>query len=220
MKKIGLFGGSFNPIHTGHLLLADAARDTYKLDKVLFIPTGDNPLKNLNTEVDRMDRLKMAQLAVASNPYFEVSDMEILRDGKSYTIDTLREVQKRYDDAEFYFITGADIMFEITRWRDSETLLRSLIFVTSFRPGYSHRKLDARIAELEEKYQTRILKLNALQMDIASSDIRGRVMDSRPIKYLVPEAVENYILEHELYRKEVASSDDGSGNEGAAEEDA
>ncbi|MDD4690825.1 MAG: nicotinate-nucleotide adenylyltransferase [Eubacterium aggregans] len=204
MEKIGLLGGSFNPIHTGHLLLAESARWEYQLDKVLFIPTGNNPFKRSNQEISRQARMDMVALAIASNPYFEASDIEMNREGKSYTIDTINALEAIYGDVEFYFITGADIMFEITRWREAEALLRRVTFVTSCRPGYSHKKLDRRIAQLKADYNTRILKLLSSEMDIASSNIRSRIKKGQSIKYLIPEAVEHYILDHRLYQEEVS----------------
>ena len=200
MKKIGLLGGSFNPIHTGHLLLAESARCEYQLDKIIFIPTGSNPFKENIKKIRRKDRMNMVKLAIASNPFFDISDIEIKREGKSYTIDTINELSQQYKDAEFYFITGADIMFEITRWREAETLLRNVTFVTSFRPGYSHKKLDQQIEKLKAEYNTKILKLISSEMDIASSDIRNRIKENRSYKYLIPESVEAYIKEHHLYQ--------------------
>ncbi len=199
MKKIGLLGGSFNPIHTGHLLLAESARYEYQLDKILFVPTGDNPLKEPNRQVDRWQRLEMVKLAIASNPHFDVSDIELNREGKTYTIDTVTQLQNAYPEAEFYFITGADIMFEITRWKEADQLLKTLTFVTSCRPGYSHKKLDAKILELQRIYGARILKLFSSEMEIASSNIRGRITKGQPIKYLTPESVEDYIRDNDLY---------------------
>lgn len=198
MKKIGLLGGSFNPIHTGHLLLAESARDQYGLDKILFIPAGQNPFKELDIKGNH--RLQMVELAIASNPCFEVLTIELDRPGMTYTIDTIEQVKKIYPDSEFYFITGADIMFEITLWKGAPELLSSVNFITTFRPGYSHHKLDLRIEELEEIYSARIHKLFTSEMDIASSDIRGRVKNGYSIKYLLPDAVEHYIHENELYR--------------------
>lgn len=199
MKKIGLLGGSFNPIHMGHLLLAESARDQFGLERVVFIPAGKNPFKQKNKHIDREHRLNMVKLAVESNPYFEVSDIELRRPGISYTVDTIDEIAKEYPDSALYFITGADIMFEITLWKEAERLLKTVNFITTFRPGYSHRKLDERIEELEQTYHAHIFKLFNKEMDIASTDIRGRIQNGHSIKYLLPEKVEAYICQHKLY---------------------
>lgn len=199
MDKVGLLGGSFNPIHTGHLLLAESARDQYELDKVLFIPTGNNPFKEVNREIEKQHRLKMVELAIASNPDFDVLTIELERPGMTYTIDTVNQIKKIYPDSDFYFITGADIMFEITLWKGAAELLESVNFITTFRPGYSHERLDNRIEELQDIYRAKIFKLFTSEMDIASSDIRGRVKNGYSIKYLLPELVEKYIQEYGLY---------------------
>jgi len=198
-QKIGLLGGSFNPIHTGHLLLAESARDQYELDKVLFIPTGNNPFKISQDEISREHRLRMVELAIADNPYFEVMTHEIDQMGITYTIDTVEEIKKIFPEGDFYFITGADLMFEITLWKGAPELLKSVKFITTFRPGYSHEKLDNRIEGLQEIYEASIFKLYTTEMDIASSDIRSRIKNGYSIRYLLPRAVEEYIYTEKLY---------------------
>jgi len=198
-QKIGLLGGSFNPIHTGHLLLAESARDQYELDKVLFIPTGNNTFKISHDEISREHRLKMVELAIADNPCFEVMTHEIDQMGVTYTIDTVEEIKKIFPEGDFYFITGADLMFEITLWKGAPELLKSVKFITTFRPGYSHEKLDNRIEELQEIYDASIFKLYTTEMDIASSDIRSRIKNGYSIRYLLPRAVEEYIYAEKLY---------------------
>ena len=198
-EKIGLFGGSFNPIHTGHLLLAESARDQYELDRVLFIPTGNNPFKISLDDISREHRLNMVELAIKDNPYFEVMTHEIDQTGITYTIDTIEEIKKSFPNSDFYFITGADLMFEITLWKGAPELLKSVKFITTFRPGYSHEKLDARIEELQEIYDASIYKLYSSEMDITSSEIRSRVKNGYSIRYLLPEAVEEYIYKEKLY---------------------
>lgn len=201
-EKIGLFGGSFNPIHTGHLLLAESARDQFELDRVLFIPTGNNPFKVSRDEISREHRIKMIELAIESNDCFELLTHEIDQTGITYTIDTIEEIKKSFPDSDFYFITGADLMFEITLWKGAPELLKSVKFITTFRPGYGHEKLDTRIDELKEIYGAIIYKLYATEMDIASSEIRSRIKNGYSIRYLLPEAVEKYIYSHKLYLPE------------------
>ena len=194
-----MLGGTFNPIHLGHLLLAESARDQFGLDKVLFIPAGSNPFKHTEREICRQDRLAMVEMAVADHPAFEVLTLELERPGRTYTIDTIRVIRARYPDSALYFITGADIMFEVTQWKDAGELLSTVHFITTFRPGYSHRKLDNRIEELQKSYGAKITKLCTSEMDIASSDIRDRVRQGMSIRYLVPESVRGYIREQGLY---------------------
>ncbi len=198
-KKIGLLGGSFNPIHIGHLLLAESARDKFQLDKVLFIPTGNNPFKLSQDEIPKEDRLTMVELAIKSNDAFDISTYEINQSGVTYTIDTIKAIKKKYPNCDFYFIAGGDLMFEINMWKNAPELLKSVQFITSFRPGYSQEKLNERIDELKECHNAIIHKLYMIEIDIASSDIRTRIKNGLSIRYLVPERVESYIYQHELY---------------------
>ncbi|MDO4289379.1 MAG: nicotinate-nucleotide adenylyltransferase [Eubacterium sp.] len=199
MEKIGLLGGTFNPIHLGHLLLAESARDQYGLDRVLFIPAGSNPFKETEREISRQARQEMVAMAIKDHPAFEMLTLELERPGRTYTIDTIRSIKRRYPQSALYFITGADIMFEVTQWKDAGELLSTVNFITTFRPGYSHRRLDNRIEELQKVYDAKIRKLCTSEMDIASSDIRDRVRRGASIRYLVPEPVRRYIAEHGLY---------------------
>ncbi|QSX08202.1 nicotinate-nucleotide adenylyltransferase [Alkalibacter rhizosphaerae] len=198
--KIGVLGGTFNPIHNGHLLLAESARDRLGLDKVLFIPTGNNPLKTTDWDIDANLRYEMTKRGIDGNEFFEVSDIEIKREGYTYTIDTLEELEKIYPGDEIYFIVGADIVFEIDSWKRADEVLRKINLVTTFRPGYDQDRLDRRVEELREFYGARILKLFAPEMDISSSEIRSRVKHGYSIRYLLPRSVETYIYEKELYR--------------------
>lgn len=200
MKKIGIMGGSFNPIHIGHLHLAESARVEFGLDQVIFVPTGDNPFKTANDEVDRRQRYKMVEMAISSNPNFFALPIEIDRYGKSYTIDTIQEIQKKFPESALYFITGADIMFEVTRWKQAELLLKNVVFITAFRPGCPKKKFKNRVRYLKKAYHARILKLVSTEMDIASTDIRKRIKTNKSIKYLLPESVEEYIKTQHLYQ--------------------
>lgn len=198
-KKIGILGGTFNPIHYGHLLLAESARDRLQIDKVIFIPTGNNPYKDSDDDISSYHRVKMTQLAISSNSHFELSQMEINRQGYTYTVDTINELKKLYVNREFYFISGADIIFQIDKWKDAHIILENLKMVTTFRPGYNQDHLDLRIKELKELYNAEIMKLYTPEMDISSSEIRSRVKHGYSIKYLLPETVEKYIYENKLY---------------------
>lgn len=198
--KIGVLGGTFNPIHYGHLLLAESARDRLGLDKVLFIPTGNNPMKTTDGDVDAVHRFEMTQIGIADNEYFQALDIEIRREGYTYTIDTLEELEKMFPGDELYFIVGADIIFDIDTWMRADEVLAKVSVVTTFRPGYDQNRLDRRVEELREIYGVRILKLFAPEMDISSSEIRSRVKHGYSIKYLLPDSVGDYIYENQLYR--------------------
>jgi nicotinate-nucleotide adenylyltransferase len=198
--KVGILGGTFNPIHYGHLLLAESARDRLGLDKVVFIPTGNNPFKTTDWDIDASHRYEMAKRGIESNGYFEISDIEIKREGYTYTIDTLKELEKEYSGDELYLIVGADIVFEIDAWKQAEEVLKKISLVTTFRPGYDQDRLDTRVEEIKELYHARILKLYTPEMDISSSEIRSRVKHGYSIKYLLPENVEEYIYQQNLYR--------------------
>lgn len=199
-KKVGILGGSFNPIHNGHLLLAESARDRLDLEKIIFLPAGNNPHKINVDEIDSKHRYQMTVLAVEGNQYFEVSSIEINRDGFTYTLDTIIELESMYKDCDFYFITGADIIFQINSWKKADILLKKLNIITTFRPGYEQESLNERINELEQCYDAKIMKLYTPEMDISSSEIRSRIKHGYSIKYLLPQVVEDYIYNNNLYR--------------------
>ena len=198
-QRIGIMGGSFNPIHIGHLHLAESARIEFDLDLVIFVPTGDNPFKHKNDGIDREHRYRMVELAIASNPYFAATRTEIERFGNSYTIDTIRDIKSRLPNDDLFLITGADIVFELPKWREAEELMQTVAFISAYRPGYPKLKFDRQIKYLKKKYGVRIYKLLSSEMDVASTDIRERISHDKSIRYLVPEKVETYIRENHLY---------------------
>ena len=198
-QRIGIMGGSFNPIHIGHLHLAESARIEFDLDLVIFVPTGDNPFKHKNDGIDREHRYRMVELAIDSNPYFAATRIEIERCGNSYTIDTIRDIKRRLPNDDLFLITGADIVFELPKWREAEELMRSVAFISAYRPGYPKRKFDRQIKFLQKQYGAQIYKLLSSEMDVASTDIRSRIHNNKSIRYLIPENVEAYIRENNLY---------------------
>jgi nicotinate-nucleotide adenylyltransferase len=201
--KIGIFGGSFNPIHIGHLHLAESARVQFNMERVIFIPTGMNPFKfqgkQNDDQFERESRYEMVCLATKSNPYFEVSPIEINRVGKTYTIDTIRKVREKYPDNELFFIVGADIIFSITKWRKIDELFRQTAFIVAERPGYPKLKLRWMIAKLRHRYQARIYPMTLSGMDITSTDIRKRIKAGKSVRYLIPDIVNSYIQDKHLY---------------------
>jgi nicotinate-nucleotide adenylyltransferase len=186
--KIGILGGTFNPIHFGHLHLAERVREKLSLDKVIFIPANIPPHKD-NTDIAApKNRLKMIKLAILDNPCFLVSDIEIKREGVSYTIDTLKILRKKFKNAELFFIIGSDEVRGLNSWKDIENIKEIVQFVVAKRPGYSLNNLNDFIQiEIEE-------------MDISGYQIRKRIREDKSIRYLVPEKVRRYILKRKLYR--------------------
>ena len=143
--KIGIMGGTFDPIHIGHLILAERVRDSKELDQVIFIPTGVNPLKKDKNISSSVHRLEMLRLAIESNPYFSISTIEIERGGLSYTIDTLRALRVKYKDDDLYFIIGSDIIFQLEKWKDFKELFKLCKFILVDRPGNEYKEIDEKI---------------------------------------------------------------------------
>lgn len=200
-RKIGIMGGTFDPIHYGHLVTAEAARDKFGLETVVFVPSGNPPHKKHKKVSAGEDRFLMSVLATASNCYFEVSDIELRREGLTYTVDTLGIFREKYgEDADFYFITGADAVIEILTWKNVEMVLNMCKIVSAHRPGLDMAIFKKRVKEIEKLYRNKVYLIEIPALAISSTDIRERVKNGITIKYLLPEDVENYILEKELYR--------------------
>jgi len=191
--RIGIMGGVFDPIHIGHLFTAEEARIKLDLDKVIFVPCR-HPTHKRNDHVTAVKhRLKMSYLATESNPFFEVSKIEINRPGISYTIDTIQEFRKIYGwKSGIFFITGADAFLEIETWYKKDELLRICQFVAATRPGYDLEKLHKNFKKI-----LKIMEIPALA--ISSTDIRNRIKNGLSIKYIVLEKVREYIYQHKLY---------------------
>ena len=194
-RKLGVMGGTFDPIHIGHLTTAEEALVQFGLDEVLFVPTGQPWMKGASTVSPAEDRYLMTVIATASNPRFRVSRIDIDRQGPTYTIDTLRALADAERDAELFFVTGADAMLEIFEWKHPEELLSLAHFIAATRPGY-----DLAAFETTGAMRERVSIMNIPALAISSTDVRSRVGDSRPIRYLVPEGVKSYIEKAALYR--------------------
>ncbi|KFI67580.1 Nicotinate-nucleotide adenylyltransferase [Bifidobacterium magnum] len=191
-KRIGIMGGTFDPIHNGHLVAASEVSWVYDLDEVIFVPTG-RPVFKLDKHVTNAeDRYLMTVIATASNSKFTVSRVDIDRPGVTYTVDTLRDLRRQYPDADLFFITGADAVAEIMQWKDTETMFDLAHFVAVTRPGY----LPASQMQLPEG-KVDMLEIPALA--ISSTDVRNRASHGEPVWYLVPDGVVQYISKHGLY---------------------
>lgn len=216
-QRIGILGGTFNPIHLGHLAAAEEIRDRLRLEKVLFIPSFLPPHKHEEDMPSAVQRQEMVRLAVSDNPHFRLSDIEIKRGGKSYTVDTIETLQRSHPGAELCFITGVDSFLDIKTWKDWERLLTLCSFVVISREGHRFRdltrlefmaKAEEDLRALDERRIWRAAVRSGgmtvyLEMipfyEISSTDIRTRIGQGRSIKYHLPEAVERYIIENKLY---------------------
>jgi len=192
-------GGTFDPIHHGHLVTAEAAVWRFTLDEVMFLPTGRPWMKADRPVSGPEDRYLMTVIATASNPRFSVSRLEIDRPGPTYTVETLQELRRQAEgDIDMFFITGADAMLEILEWKDPEEVLSQAHFIAATRPGYD-------LARFEERAPTSHPNISVMDIPalaISSTDIRRRVAAGEPIRYLVPEGVQTYIEKAGLYRSE------------------
>jgi nicotinate-nucleotide adenylyltransferase len=189
-------GGTFDPVHHGHLIAAEEARLGFDLDVVLFVPTGQSWQKSRSV-TSTEDRYLMTVIATASNPYFEVDRIEIERPGPTYTTDTLRALRDRYGSGtELYFITGADAILQILTWKDPHEAFELATFIAATRPGHDLAEIEALGPEAQDR--VRVLRIPALA--ISSTEIRERVAHGQPIRYLVPDAVAQYIAKRGLYR--------------------
>ena len=201
--RVGVLGGTFDPIHIGHLVAAEEVRAQLGLDRVVFVPAGLPPHK-LTDDVSSVDhRLAMVKLAIVSNPYLTVSRVDIDRFGPCYTVDTIELLRDEWGqaagDVELYFILGSDSLADIVTWHKPERLIRLCRLAVMERPGY---RVD--VEELERLLPgitSRVHFINSPQLDISSTDIQKRVRQGLPIKYQVPEAVADYIYQHELYTR-------------------
>lgn len=201
MRRLGIMGGTFDPVHYGHLVTAEGVRYEMGLEKVIFIPAGRPPHKpNYNITASQC-RYHMTLKAVQSNRYFEASAMEVARPGPSYTIDTVSAAIKIYPGVEIFFITGADAVLQILTWKNVEQLLGMCRIVAATRPGYLLEELWNRLNHLPVSLKQSIICMEVPALAISSTDIRQRVREGRPIKYLLPESVEGYILKNKLYKK-------------------
>ncbi len=196
-NRLGVMGGTFDPIHYGHLVTAEEAQVQFGLDGVWFVPTGKPWMKEHEVVSPAEDRYLMTVIATASNPQFRVSRMEVDRDGPTFTVDTLRGLKAELgEEVDLVFITGADAVVEIFQWKDPGELFALAHFIAATRPGYD-------IAAFEAHAPTKvpgITVMNIPALAISSTDIRARVAQGRPIRYLVPEGVKSYVEKEGLYR--------------------
>lgn len=200
-NKIGIFGGSFDPVHLGHTGLAEDAMAQEGLDKVVFIPARLQPFKLDKALTTGDDRLNMLKLAAGDTTGFEISSYELEQDGVSYSYLTMRAMQKRFgNDSKLYFITGTDAFLKIDKWKNAEELLSNYAFIIGTRPGYKQEELQKYIEVINNKYGTEIMNIDNVQIDVSSTEIRHRLERDMPVSDLISKEVERYIKENGLYR--------------------
>ena len=199
MAKIGIMGGTFNPVHFGHLKMAKSALEQHSLDKVVFIPSGISYMKQ--DVLDAKHRFYMVQSAIKEEPLFEVSDIEVKRAGNSYTCDTLSSLHALYPDDSFYLIMGADSIFQIECWKNPEQIFSLATILVTVRDDYGLYDVQRKIQELEVKFNGRIHVFTMDPVDISSTVIRNKVKRYEPIDGMVPNVVKRYISDFHLYKE-------------------
>ncbi len=201
--KIGIMGGTFDPIHNGHLMLGNYAYKLFRLDQVWFLPNGNPPHKS-STAIESMtvNRVEMVQKAIQPYVYFRLEKYEVERKEISYSYQTMQYFQDRYPEHEFYFIIGADSLFSIEKWVYPEKLLKTCILLAAYRNGKGTQEMLSQIHYLARKYECDIRLMNTPDVKVSSSDIRKRIKEGLPISEFVPEAVEKYIAEKHLFEEE------------------
>lgn len=198
VRKIGLFGGTFDPVHYGHLMIAEEARTLTGLDEIIFIPAGQNPFKPAQTKEEREHCYRMLMLATGNNSAFRISRIELDKPGKSFTVNTVRAIQAA-EDAEYSFIIGSDLLYQIDTWREAESLLRQIGLIVVMRPDDCGRDPQKKIREIENHFGTHISCIEVPMMGISSTDIRRMTAEGKSVRYYTPDQVIDYIQEHHLY---------------------
>lgn len=199
MKRIGIMGGTFDPIHFGHLVTAEKVQAAFSLNEVVFVPSGNPPHKKHRLVTEAGHRLAMVKLAVADHPGFSVSSIEIEREGYSYALDTVDEFHRIYGaDTALFFITGADAILEIATWHKADELMAKCEFIAATRPGYHFDEEHV----LPVAYQNRVHVFRETALAISSSQIRRLIGDDADVSKMLPESVNHYIKTHGLYEKE------------------
>lgn len=201
MIKKGIFGGTFDPIHNGHLYIAQEALDRLSLSKVIFMPSGTPPHKTNKEITDGSIRYEMVKMAIRQNSSFEVSDYEIKKRGLSFTYETLEYFQEIQRGVSWHFITGADCLMDLDSWRNVDRILNSCTLVVFGRPGHDKDELLKQKKKIEAQYKKEIIFMDLLQLDISSSNIRESINNGKRVDYFLPHGVYNSIMELGLYRK-------------------
>lgn len=199
-KKVGIMGGTFSPIHLGHLLVAETAYEAFALDEILFIPSGISYLKS--NVLDAKIRMDMTSLAIEDNAHFALSTIEVDRRGDSYSYETIAKLKLANPTTEYFFIVGSDSLMMMDQWKCPEKIFGQVKILVAPRQGCSEKQLQSRISQLQESFHAKILVLPMNRIDISSSEIRQKIQEHQSIRYLVHPQVAAYIEKHHLYKKE------------------
>ncbi len=200
MEKIGILGGTFNPIHYGHLMISEYLRDELNLDKVIYVPTGYSPHKINSISADI--RYKMVEIAIKNNENFQISDVEAKSGKISYSVNTVKKLKESHP-GEYFFLIGSDTIFQLKTWRKLEELSKEVHFVAALRPEYLERdKIDEEIKFLKKNFNTQITIINGPLYQVSSTELRDRMKTKKSVRYLIPDEVIRFIRENNLYRDE------------------
>ncbi|MCM1200542.1 MAG: nicotinate-nucleotide adenylyltransferase [Bacteroides fragilis] len=199
MKKTGIMGGTFNPIHIGHLILAEKAREQFLLDEVLFLPSGIPYMKDSKEVLPGKIRMEMTALAIQENPFFAISGIEVEREGRTYTYETMETLREQNPGTEYYFILGADSLWMMENWKNPERIFAACHILAAVRDGRAPEDMEKQAAYLNKKFDAGISLLGTENIGISSSMIRRLRREGKSIRYLVPEAVYDYIMKNGLY---------------------
>ncbi|MDO4803194.1 MAG: nicotinate-nucleotide adenylyltransferase [Lachnospiraceae bacterium] len=201
VRKVGIMGGTFDPIHIGHLILGENAYLQLGLDKVIFMPSGNPPHKrNRQGSASDLQRMDMVKLAIATNTHFEISDIEMNEEGYTYTFRTLERLNADHPGTRYYFIIGADSLFDFDGWMNPQRICDACTLVVATRNHTSNERLDEAIQHVRETYNADIVKLDTENIDCSSRQIRSWIAEGHTVKYYVPDTVINYIGTYEVYK--------------------
>lgn len=200
-KKIGILGGSFDPIHNGHLAIAESAYRDFNLDEIWLIPAGHSPNKDEDKMTSAAIRAEMTALAAQNIPYFKLSTYEIEKEGTSYTYLTLTDFKRQYPDIDFYFIMGADSLDYFEAWRYPDIICQKAVILVAVRDDMDLDDIHQKIKYIQTQFSANIYPLTCDKIDISSSEIRAKLVAGKDISDMVPKTVADYIVEHDLYRK-------------------
>lgn len=198
--RIGIMGGTFDPIHMGHLILGEKAYEQFRLEKVLFMPSGNPPHKrNRRGRATDEERVEMVRRAITENPHFELSLTEMHENGYTYTYHTLEMLKEKNPDTDYYFIIGADSLYDFDTWREPERICRNCILVTAVRNHSTIAELEAEMNRLSLKYNGTFLTLNTTNLDVSSEMLRNWISEDKSVRYYIPDSVIEYIRENQIY---------------------
>ncbi len=199
-KRVGIMGGTFDPVHNGHLIIAEMALENFELDEILFVPSGIPWLKDVSKVLNKKTRVSLTGIAIEDNPHFALSTIEIDREGNSYSYETVEELKKSNPDTDYYFIMGADSLFDLEIWKNPEILMKNCTLLVAVRDDYDQQQMRDRISYLVHKYQAKIELLATPRVDISSTMIRERIAAGKCVRYMLPDPVIEYIKKMQLYQ--------------------